>query len=81
MLGCWVSQISMPNAMAVQVENEESETMAQVPSVVYGAFYADTEIWYGLKCAIASTSGFQSWQVEKSAQLQGLRDTLETLAY
>ncbi|ALF56287.1 hypothetical protein BCD64_20375 [Nostoc sp. MBR 210] len=52
---------------------------------------ADTEIWYSLKCAIAASSGFQRWQLERNTQLQGLlleqqvqkylRETLETLAY
>ncbi|MBE9003472.1 hypothetical protein IQ259_00105 [Fortiea sp. LEGE XX443] len=54
-------------------------------------FPADTEIWYNLKCAIATSSGFQRWQLERDTQLQGLRleqqvkkylrETLETLAY
>ena len=51
-------------------------------------------IWERLKEAIASSSGFQRWQVERHSfdnQLQGLnldnqvrnylRETLETLAY
>lgn len=58
---------------------------------------SDQQIWHSLKGAIASSSGFQRWQLEKSltavvpATLEGslldqqvrlyLRETLETLAY
>ncbi|WP_035987084.1 hypothetical protein [Leptolyngbya sp. KIOST-1] len=49
-------------------------------------------IWYSLKCAIASSSGFKSWKGElptteaESTPLDQLvrrylRETLETLAY
>ncbi|MCG6133586.1 MULTISPECIES: hypothetical protein [Nostocaceae] len=65
--------------------------MAQIPSASDRPFSADPEIWYSLKCAIATSSGFQRWQLEHDAQLQGLRleqqvqkylrETLETLAY
>lgn len=54
----------------------------------------DSQIWDHLKMAIASSSGFQSWQLERSqvdedrenASLdyrvqRYLRETLETLAY
>ncbi|MEM6751793.1 MAG: hypothetical protein AAF630_02210 [Cyanobacteria bacterium P01_C01_bin.38] len=54
----------------------------------------DTEIWNNLKQAIAISSGFQRWQMERMqsddafAQLildeqvqRYLRETLETLAY
>ncbi|MEM7579771.1 MAG: hypothetical protein ACFB02_18170 [Mastigocoleus sp.] len=51
----------------------------------------DSEIWYSLKSAIAATSGFERWQMERNLQLQDLsldkqvqfylRETLETLAY
>lgn len=53
----------------------------------------ETQIWDSLKQAIAASSGFQRWQVERSIdnQLQDLsldyrvrhylRETLETLAY
>ncbi|MFK0733367.1 MAG: hypothetical protein ACFKPT_32195 [Gloeotrichia echinulata GP01] len=54
-------------------------------------FAHDSEIWDGLKFAIAASSGFQRWQLEHSAQLHALplehqvqrylRETLETLAY
>jgi hypothetical protein len=56
-----------------------------------GQFPADAEIWYSLKCAISTSSGFKSWRLEHYPQLQGLhlekqvrrylRETLETLAY
>lgn len=53
----------------------------------------DREIWESLKLAIASSSGFQRWQIEQqlknSPVASGsdssirlyLRETLETLAY
>lgn len=53
----------------------------------------DSEIWASLKQAIANSSGFRRWQVERNSdsQLNGLgldvlvrrylRETLETLAY
>jgi hypothetical protein len=50
-----------------------------------------SEIWKNLKCAIATSSGFQRWLLERDAQFQKLRleeqvqrylrETLETLAY
>jgi hypothetical protein len=57
---------------------------------------SDQQIWHSLKGAIASSSGFQRWQLEKSlatvlpTAMEGsldqqvrlyLRETLETLAY
>lgn len=54
-------------------------------------FTGDTEIWNSLKCAIAASSGFRRWLLERDAQFQKLRleeqvqrylrETLETLAY
>jgi len=53
----------------------------------------DAEIWENLKGAIASSSGFERWRSERSAdaEIQSLskeqqvriylRETLETLAY
>jgi hypothetical protein len=53
----------------------------------------DSEIWESLKQAIANSSGFRRWQLERNSnsQLHGLgldvlvrrylRETLETLAY
>jgi hypothetical protein len=65
--------------------------MAQIPSASDRRFSADPQIWYSLKRAIATSSGFQRWQLEHSSQLQQLhleqqvqrylRETLETLAY
>lgn len=59
-----------------------------------GDLKGDTEIWNNLKQAIAISSGFQRWQMERMqsddafAQLildeqvqRYLRETLETLAY
>ena len=54
---------------------------------------ADSEIWHSLKEAIAASSGFDRWQLERNTdgRLSGLsldnlvrsylRETLETLAY
>lgn len=54
-------------------------------------FAHDGEIWHSLKFAIAASSGFQRWQLERGAKLyemrleqqvqRYLRETLETLAY
>jgi hypothetical protein len=65
--------------------------MTPTPAASNRQFSTDTEIWYSLRCAIATSSGFQRWQLERDAQLQGLhleqqvqrylRETLETLAY
>ena len=56
-------------------------------------FAGDSEIWHNLKQAIASSSGFERWQLERNTdgRLSGLnldhlvryylRETLETLAY
>ncbi|MEL7034081.1 MAG: hypothetical protein AAFO04_00450 [Cyanobacteria bacterium J06592_8] len=57
-----------------------------------GLLEEDSQIWHNLKQAIASSSGFQSWQQEmqdsQSPQMSldrqvraYLRETLETLAY
>jgi ribonuclease PH len=65
--------------------------MAQIPAYGERQLSPDSEIWYSLKYAIAASSGFQRWQLERDAQLQRLhleqqvqrylRETLETLAY
>jgi len=65
--------------------------MAQIPASSDRQLSPDTKIWYSLKYAISASSGFQRWQLERDAQLQGLRleqqvqrylrETLETLAY
>jgi hypothetical protein len=56
-------------------------------------FSEDQQIWDSLKRAIAQSSGFQRWQLERSGDTQiaaltqdqqvrrYLRETLETLAY
>ncbi len=54
----------------------------------------DSQIWHSLKTAIASSSGFQTWQLERQQADDSyqdtsldyrvsryLRETLETLAY
>lgn len=54
----------------------------------------DSQIWHSLKMAIASSSGFQTWQLERQQVddtyqdssldyrvSRYLRETLETLAY
>ncbi|AFZ27119.1 hypothetical protein Cylst_5074 [Cylindrospermum stagnale PCC 7417] len=75
--------------------------MAQIPASSDSAersalkgdrqFSRDPKIWHNLKYAISASSGFQRWQLERDAQLHGLRleqqvqrylrETLETLAY
>ncbi len=54
------------------------------------AVSANSQVWESLKRAIAESSGFKSWQMERKETLalsldvlvhQYLRDTLETLAY
>lgn len=50
---------------------------------------SDSKMWESLKLAIAESSGFQRWQLDRSFQEvdldalvhQYLRETLETLAY
>lgn len=56
-------------------------------------FSQDSQVWHSLKQAIATSSGFQRWQLEHSVGDQlpeysldshvrrYLRETLETLAY
>jgi len=65
--------------------------MTQIPTSSDRQFTHDSEIWHSLKSAIAASSGFQRWQLERDVQLHGLRleqqlqrylrETLETLAY
>ncbi len=50
---------------------------------------SDSQMWESLKLAIAESSGFQRWQLDRTSQEpdldalvhQYLRETLETLAY
>lgn len=50
---------------------------------------SDSQMWDSLKLAIAESSGFQRWQIDRTFQEtdldalvhQYLRETLETLAY
>ncbi|MBD2293857.1 hypothetical protein H6G06_10205 [Anabaena sphaerica FACHB-251] len=65
--------------------------MAQISASSNGQLSRDANIWQNLKYAISASSGFQRWQLESNAQLNGLRleqqvqrylrETLETLAY
>jgi hypothetical protein len=66
--------------------------MAVTRSVSSTQLSDHAQIWYSLKCAIADSSGFQSWKGELSkADAEAtpldnlvrryLRETLETLAY
>lgn len=67
--------------------------MARIPAFCNRQF-SEPRIWDSLKSAIAASSGFQRWQLERlpmEAQIQELnldhqvrrylRETLETLAY
>ena len=63
------------------------------PSAFPTQFSEDQKIWDNLKRAIANSSGFHRWQLERSSDCQVqsldldqqvqryLRETLETLAY
>jgi hypothetical protein len=65
--------------------------MEQIPTSSDRHLSLEAHIWHDLKYAISASSGFQRWQLECNAQLQGLRleqrlqrylrETLETLAY
>ncbi len=65
--------------------------MARIQASGDRQFSGGTDIWNSLKCAIAASSGFQTWLYERDAQFQQvnleqqvqryLRETLETLAY
>lgn len=67
--------------------------MASFPASASSQFSEDTQIWDSLKQAIATSSGFQRWQIEHPVEDQlregsldsrvrrYLRETLETLAY
>jgi hypothetical protein len=65
--------------------------MPKIPVKGLSASMGDSEIWNSLKYAIAGSSGFQRWQLERDVQLvdlrleqqvqRYLRETLETLAY
>ena len=62
-------------------------------AAILSDFPTDTEIWNGMKKAIAESSGFQRWQLERSFEGSNqstsldeqvrcyLRETLATLAY
>lgn len=63
--------------------------MANSPYSADPAQLSDSQVWESLKLAIAESSGFQSWRLDRTSQSedldalvhQYLRETLETLAY
>ncbi|MFQ4145097.1 hypothetical protein [Chlorogloeopsis sp. ULAP02] len=65
--------------------------MARIQTSSDRPFSYDANIWNSLKCAIATSSGFQRWLIERDVQFQKLsleqqvqrylRETLENLAY
>ena len=66
--------------------------MANYTATSTANLFDDTQIWDSLKLAIASSSGFQRWQLERKINdsedssldyrvRRYLRETLETLAY
>ncbi|WP_413161530.1 hypothetical protein ACL6C3_23295 [Capilliphycus salinus ALCB114379] len=75
----------MANSSSILPDNES------IPAT--GLLEEDSQIWHSLKQAIASSSGFQNWQLEHLSTKQHpqmnldrqvrtyLRETLETLAY
>ena len=72
---------------------ENNLPFAGLSKEMLGDLLEDSEIWHNLKQAIAASSGFQRWQIERDTdgRLNGLnqdtlvrnylRETLETLAY
>jgi len=73
--------------------SENASPLGDVPQELLGQLPVDSEIWHNLKRAIAASSGFERWQLERNTdgRLSGLnldnlvryylRETLETLAY
>lgn len=68
-----------------------SSSVSQTASTAHSGV-TDAQIWHHLKDAIASSSGFQRWELESEGEAdedsnldyrvrQYLRETLETLAY
>ncbi|MUG97071.1 hypothetical protein F7734_33925 [Scytonema sp. UIC 10036] len=65
--------------------------MVRIHATSERQFSGDANIWNSLKSAIAASSGFQRWLLERDTQVQKLRleeqvqrylrETLETLAY
>lgn len=63
--------------------------MANSSNSIDSAQISDSQMWNSLKLAIAESSGFQRWQIDRTSQEtdldalvhQYLRETLETLAY
>lgn len=73
--------------------SENTSPLGGVNKELLGQIPVDSEIWHSLKQAIATSSGFERWQLERNTdgRLSGLnldnlvryylRETLETLAY
>ncbi|XGV97292.1 MAG: hypothetical protein ACAF41_31780 [Leptolyngbya sp. BL-A-14] len=72
---------------------ENASQSGEIPKELLSRLPADSEIWHNLKQAIATSSGFERWRLERNTdgRLSGLnldhlvryylRETLETLAY
>ena len=72
---------------------ENTSPLGGVNKELLGNLPVDSEIWHSLKEAIAASSGFERWKLERNTdgRLSGLnldhlvryylRETLETLAY
>ena len=72
---------------------ENTSPLSGVNKELLGNLPVDSEIWHSLKQAIAASSGFERWKLERNTdgRLSGLnldhlvryylRETLETLAY
>ena len=72
---------------------ENTSPLEGINKDLLGQLPVDSEIWHNLKEAIAASSGFHRWQLERNTDghLTGLnldnlvryylRETLETLAY
>lgn len=63
--------------------------MSNPSNSIDSAPVSDSQMWDSLKLAIAESSGFQRWQIDRTSPEtdldalvhQYLRETLETLAY
>lgn len=72
---------------------ENGSGLGEIPQELLKTLPSDSQIWNSLKQVIATSSGFQRWQLERSTdgRFNGLaldllvrhylRETLETLAY
>lgn len=74
-------------------ESENTSPLEGISKELLSRYPEDPSIWESLKQAIAASSGFQRWQLERNADgrfdrqnldnrvRHYLRETLETLAY